>query len=161
MNLAKVISKFINAECSVCEANLFCFIPDENIITFTFQDDYESNFEWKKYLKNCFNFELTNENLFSMSILHELGHYHTINLFNPTEWEEQATEMVLEKVPEEERIQSYFKMPIEQAATAWAVKYYNENELKMRKWNHRFNCAIKHYEKKHPIHFSKSLLTKL
>lgn len=161
MSLVKIVSKFINAECAVCEANLFCFIPDENIITFTFEDDYESNLEWKKYLKDVFNFELTNENLFSMSILHELGHYHTIDLFSSSEWNEQATEMVLEKVPEAERFQAYFRMPVEQAATTWAVNYYLKNKMKMRKWNHRFNCAIRHYEKKHPIHFSKSLLTKL
>ena len=161
MNLAKVISKFINAECSVCEANLFCFIPDENIITFTLKDDYDNNSEWKKYLKDVFNFELTNENLFSMSILHEFGHFHTVNLFDPVDWEEKATESIIEKVPEEERVQSYFRMPIEQSATAWAINYYKEHSAEMRKWNYRFNCAIKHYEKNHYVHFSESLLTKL
>lgn len=65
----------------------------------------------------------------------------------------------LEDVPEEEYLQAYFRLPIEYAASKWAVEAYNLNEKIMRNWNYRFYCALRHYEKKHKV--KNSLLTKL
>jgi len=158
MKMEKWINKFIGGVCSVYEANMFCFMPDDEVITFTYDEPTEANSEWKKFLKESFNFDLTNENVFTMSILHELGHHYTVDLFTDEEWTEQATEKALENVADSEYCQAYFNLPIEKKATEYAVSAYKQNETAMRKWNHRFNCAIRHYEKTHKI--KSSLLTK-
>lgn len=162
MSLDKTISKFIGYDCLVCKANGFAYFPSDlyPLITYCLEEPVEANREWKKFLKENFNFDLTAENLFSMSILHELGHHYTINFFSSEEWETQATEKALEGIEDPiEYYRAYFKLPIEYAATTWAVDIYNLNKKNMRSWNHRFYCALRHYEKKHKI--KNSLLTKL
>lgn len=159
MGMEKIIKKFIDNDCQVCYANAFTYFPDVPLITYTCEEPIECNREWKEFLKKEFNFNLTKDNLFAMSILHELGHHYTIKLFSDEEWEEETTEKKLEDVPEEEYLQAYFRLPIEYAASKWAVEVYNLNEKIMRNWNYRFYCALRHYEKKHKV--KNSLLTKL
>lgn len=158
MKMGKWIQKFVGGACVACEANMFCYVPSNELITFTYDEPAEANREWKKFLKETFNFNLTNENVFTMSILHELGHHYTVGLFSDEEWTEQATEKCLENVPDDEYYQAYFNLPIEKIATAFAVSAYRHNKTAMRAWNHRFNCAIRHYEKTHKM--KSSLLTK-
>lgn len=153
LGIAKLIKKFIGNNCEVFYDNIFAYYPAENesdeaIITFSFTEDEESNREWKKFLAEYFGFRLTKENLFTMSVLHELGHHFTVHLFSDEQWEQEATESTLEGLEGAERDQSYFRLPIEKAATEWAVMVYRENEKIMRAWNHRFACAIRHQEKK-------------
>ena len=146
--IAKLIEKFIGGDCEVKYSNMFSYEPVDEIITFTFGEDEFSNREWKKFLAEKYNFTLTKENIFAMSILHELGHHYTVDLFSDEQWEEEATESSLLGLTGAERHQAYFNLPIERAATEWAVMVYRENSKAMLAWNHRFACAIKHCEKK-------------
>lgn len=160
MNMERLIEKFIGNDCNVELSDRFSYEPTDEVITFTFEENHDSNVEWKKFLKEKFNFTLTAENVFAMSILHELGHHYTVELFSEDVWETEATEKCLGDLTSSERQQAYFNMNIELAATDWAIRCYNCNSKEtMRAWNHRFNCAIRHYEKKH--HVENSLLTKL
>ena len=146
--IAKLIKKFIDNDCEVCYDDVFFYSPDDELICFTFGEDKESNREWKKFLAEEFNFTLTEENIFAMSVLHELGHHYTVHLFSDEQWEQEATESTLEGLEGAEKDQAYFRLPIEKAATEWAVMVYRENEKVMHAWNHRFNVAIRHQEKK-------------
>lgn len=146
--LAKIIKKFIDNDCDVCYDKVFFYSPDDELICFTFDEDEESNREWKKFLAEEFGFTLTKENLFTMSVLHELGHHYTVNFFSDEQWEDEANEKGLAGLVGAERDQAYFRLPIEKAATMWAVMFYNANPKYMQKWNHRFACMIKHYEKR-------------
>lgn len=159
MSMEHLIEKFIGNDCKVKQSNRFSYEPEDEVITFTFEENHDSNVEWKKFLKEKFNFTLTTENIFAMSILHELGHHYTVNLFSDEVWTSEATEECLGDLTGTEREWAYFNMSTELAATDWAVSVYNANSKKaMRAWNHRFNCAIRHYEKKH--HIKNSVLTK-
>lgn len=155
--IAKLVAKFIDNDCSVSYSDVFFYSPDDELICFTFNENEESNREWKKFLAEEFNFTLTKENLFTMSILHELGHHYTVSFFSDEQWEEEATEKPLFGLTGAERDQAYFRLPIEKAATEFAIKCYTKNKEIMRAWNHRFNCAIRHYEKRE----KKSLLTNI
>lgn len=146
--MAKLIKKFIGNDCDVKYSNMFSYEPTDEIITFTFGEDEFSNREWKRFLAENYGFVLTKENIFALSILHELGHHYTVDLFSDEQWEEEATESSLLGLTGSARHQAYFNLPIEKAATEWAVMVYRENPKAMRAWNHRFACAIKHYEKK-------------
>lgn len=160
--IAKLISKFICGTCQVYPADLFAYSPNEPLITFCLDEATEDNRIWKEYLQETFNFKLTAENVFLMSVLHELGHHATFPNFTIEEWKEQASEKCLEDQKfetEKEYFAAYYNLPIEIAATTWAIKMYNEHRPYMRAWCQRFNCAIRHYEKKHKI--KNSLLTRL
>ena len=154
--LTKVVEKFIGHDCTVRMYDYFCYEPDTKEICITLFENNDANREWAKYLKDTFNFTLTRENLFAMSILHELGHHYTVDLFDDDEWTEQATEVRLQGLTGSERYQAYYNQPIEKAATTWTVEVFNENKKVMRAWNHRLNCAVRHFEKLHSV---KSSLT--
>lgn len=149
-HLAKLTRDFVNKECTIQYGNCFAYHPQEKTITFSLgADDAEDCHEWKEFLAKKFNFSLTKENIFTLSILHELGHHFTIELFSDDEWNFQATEEYLRNINDyHERSQAYFNMPIELLATQFAIDIYRNHPRKMRAWNHRFTCAIRHLEKK-------------
>ena len=147
MRMEKLIEKFIGYDCKVSLGKEFAYFPAKKVITFTYNEPIKANTEWKKFLKETFNFNLTNENLFSMSVLHELGHHYTEKLFSNEEWIEQTSGKYFENLDGSELYQTYYNMPIEKIATEWAVMVYNANLLNMRVWNHRFNCALRHWQK--------------
>lgn len=149
--LTKTVEKFIDHDCTVKMLKQFCYQPEDKVIGISLTEDNSSNGEWAKYLKATFDFTLTKENLFAMSILHELGHHYTVDYFEDDEWIEQATEEALGDLTGSERQQAYFNLPIEKVATEFAVKVYNANKRDMRKWCHRLNCAVKHYENLHHV----------
>lgn len=147
-HLASLVFKFINKECYVNYGNCFAYDPTCETIIFNLDEDIIANQQWKIFLKYKFNFTLTKENIFTLSILHELGHHYTENLFSDEEWECQASESTLTETDELKIQQEYFNLPIELAATEWAVNTYRASLDDMRIWNHRFTCAIKHLQKK-------------
>ena len=159
--IAELVFKFIGGACTVAPANMFVYDPTAEMITFCMDEDPTVNKTWKKFLKENYNFTLTAENAFLISILHELGHHFTIDLFTEEEWTEQATEEVLKGIDcesEEYRL-AYFNLPIERAATAWAITMYNKYPKTMRAWGRRFTCALRHYNKRHKV--KTTFLTKL
>jgi hypothetical protein len=143
MSLKSLVEKFINYDCEVEIGSNFLFYPD-GVIVFTLGEDKEDSILWKQFLKEHFNFTLTKENLFTMSILHELGHYYTIEYFTAEEWNEPE----LETEDNTALQMAHFQKPHELIATEWAIAYYNANPKLMRAWNHRFTCALRHYGKK-------------
>ena len=149
--LTKVVEKFIGHDCTVRMYDYFCYEPDTKEICITLFENNDANREWAKYLKDTFNFTLTKENLFALSVLHELGHHYTVDYFNEDEWEEQASEKLLRGLTGSARYQAYYNQPIEKVATEFAVNVYNENAENMRAWCHRLNCAIRHYENLHHV----------
>jgi hypothetical protein len=150
-SLTKIVEKFIDHDCTVKILKQFCYQPEDKIIGISLTEDNFTNGEWAKYLKATFDFTLTKENLFAMSILHELGHHYTVDYFEDDEWIKQATEEELEDLTGSERQQAYFNLPIEKVATEFAVKVYNANKQDMRAWCHRLNCAVRHYENLHHV----------
>lgn len=109
------------------------------------------NQTWAYRLMTDYGFKLTNENIFIMSILHEIGHAITVGNFTTEEWniEYALKEKIGEDMTEEnwfEMNQKYFLMPTEKAATDWAIETYRTNPI-IKRWQRRFNCAVRHYEK--------------
>ena len=155
MRLIELVKKFIDYDCDVKLDDEFMIYPD-GVISITISEDKEDNLVWKKFLKERFDFTLTNENLFTMSVLHELGHFYTIEYFTDEEWNATPEEQFTSNI---ERQYAHYEKPNEVMATEWAIAYYNANLACMRKWNHRFCCALRHLEKKNPV--SNSLLEKI
>ena len=147
--------------CAATRGDEFMMSVDngEFLISWTDGEIAGLNKTWKYRLKEDYDFDLTAENVFIMSILHELGHCATVNNFTEEEWEfeyhlkNHIGDKVLAAAEKDdydewfEQNQKYFLMPTEKAATDWAIEQYRANPVEIRKWQHRFNCAIKHYNK--------------
>ena len=150
--LSALAEKFINGECKVIYGPMYAFWFGEDVITWSDCESLALNAAWGTWLKENFDFDLTNDNVFAMSILHELGHYYTWDSFTEEEWDNdrQHEECINKAMTTEnffEKQHEYFDMPTEKAATTWAIETYKANASIMRRWNRRFACAIRHYEK--------------
>ena len=151
--LSALAQEFIGNECPVCYGPMWAFWFGDEGITWGGDESACLNIAWKIYLKKEFDFDLTNENVFAMSLLHELGHYYTWDQFDEDEWNaDRAHEDKINKTMTVDNFfdkqAEYFNMPTERAATAWAIDTYRASgEVVMRHWNRRFNCAIRHFEK--------------
>lgn len=150
--ISKLISEFTG--CAVWRGDDFMFVLGGGVpgIQWTDGEDAVLNKIWAYRLMEDYGFKLTNQNVFIMSILHEVGHAMTVDKFSTKHWNDEFAKK--EKISEEmtkenffEKNQEYFLMPTEKAATDWAVDYYNNNKDEIRVWQHRLNCAVKHYEK--------------
>ncbi len=150
--LSALAQEFIGNECPVAYGPMWAFWFGDDVITWGGDESRILNEAWKRYLKAEFDFDLTNENVFTLSLLHELGHYYTWDQFDEDEWDaDRAHEEVINKTMTVENFFDnqfeYFNMPTERAATEWAISCYNANKVAIRHWNRRFMCAIRHFEK--------------
>lgn len=107
----------------------FCFDAETNRVKLprVYESDFiEDNFV--DYLKK--NGLKTNVHWLAMTILHEVGHAHTINLFN--ERELKATQKAKIAISENENYKTqleenldYWALPVEDLANKWAITYAN------------------------------------
>jgi len=150
--LSKLISKFIEGDCEVQYELDGFYYYDEGIIGYTLAPQSKEDAIWEQYLKDKYNFIVNKTNLFTMSILHELGHHYTLEYLPKEEQERDIVSELLakrdRKYTEDELQIAYFDTIRESMATEWAIAYYKAFPSKMRKWNQRFNCSIRHYQKK-------------
>lgn len=101
----------------------------------------ECNLDWKEFLAERYNFDLTEENWFVMSILHELGHHYTIEYFSDYEWNKMCT--VLKSDDRREVNFDHFNKLNERVATEWAINFYNMNPKEMKYFCSRINAELK------------------
>ena len=128
-------------------------------IQYTVDEEPGENDDWAKWLFENYKFNLTAENEFILSLLHELGHHYTLCYFEmnvaekTTEIEEKMIDDLLDQFNDDweqmrKKVNEYhFNLPHEKLATEWAIASYNANIKYMRKWSSRFNSALKHYRK--------------
>lgn len=161
MGLTNLVEKFIDKKCKVCFSGEFEYNPNTATIGITLvEKPYINNKLWKKYLKENFDFNLTEKNVFTMSVLHELGHHLTVNNFSNEQWEKDAQQKGIEHLNGDDWTMAYFNLSTERSATETAVKIYNSFDKKtIDNWNNLFINEIKHYEKTKKI--KSTLLTKL
>ena len=152
--ISALIEQFAGNEIHAAYGVNYAYWFGMDLISWADKEDQDTNVHWKKWLKDNLDFELTNDNIFTMSILHELGHHYTQNMFSEEQWESEsaAKDNISDEINDdnyEDQQMKYFDMPTERAATEWAVQIYNANKVAMKHWNKRFMCAIKHFEKKY------------
>ena len=109
----------------------FQYDPTDNTVYFTIIYSERSDRLFKQYIENKFDFTIPN--LFTISLLHEVGHSFTLFDFSEKEMkrmkkEKKAIEKALEKNDTDEKYSEYFDLPVEKVATAWAINYYRMNK---------------------------------
>jgi len=156
--ISKLIAEFTGCAATYGDEYMMSFTENGPMITWTDGEVAGLNKTWKHRLMEDYGLVLTKSNVFILSILHELGHAVTVGNFTEEEWEtefhlkEEIGDEVMAAAEDNDynewfyQNQRYFLMPTEKAATDWAVEQYKTNPF-IRAWEHRFNCAIRHYEK--------------
>ena len=114
----------------------FYYDPEDELVYFSVLFTDRSDRLWKEYIKKTFSFEV--DNIFMLSLLHEVGHHYTLNTFSRMRIKtaHQAKELINEELgkldpsdPAYDVVYSnYFDLSIEKVATAWAIDYYKANK---------------------------------
>ena len=132
--LIEIVSDMIDNDCKVIAGEKgFWYDQKENQITLGLNESYMDNLDWKLFLKNEYNFQLTRENWFTLSVLHELGHHYTIEYFTTEEWNESQHDY--------EDVNDHFNELVEKVATEWAIEYYNMVDIDF--WNKKITNALR------------------
>lgn len=110
------------------EGEDFCYYPEEHMIQWGFfgnpkTDAHFMQFMYEYGLRHPFAV-----NVFTMSLLHEIGHYITLHYFN----EEVRASNIAEKNDHihDDTIETnywYWELPTEFAANMWAIEWVNEH----------------------------------
>lgn len=115
----------------VCEfGDELQFIPDDNIIII--EKEYDASID-EYFLSHLRGLGLKKEvNAIILSILHELGHYATVDTFTEFEWKidslrKETLCFANEDDSPAEIMRKYYETPTEKAAQMWAVKTVNEH----------------------------------
>lgn len=109
--------------------NDFCWWSKDNIITVSFMFAEMSENAFHNY---CVSLGLDSDlySSFGVSLLHELGHVKTYYTFNYKQRAEDAkSKDILESAEMDtyKRYMDYYKLPIETAATKWAIDFINSH----------------------------------
>lgn len=109
----------------------FFFDPEEDRVYFSIVLAERADRLYKQYIKQTFHIDINN--IFMISLLHEVGHFYTLFTFSDDRIKaDHAMKNLIEEAlsmdDSDETYSLYFNLPIEKAATEWAVKYYTANQ---------------------------------
>ena len=129
--------------------NTFCMHLSKNTMDFTVQKVYEDEL-LLEHIRNKFKINIE-PFYFVFCLLHEVGHTMTAERFSEDEWNEYSylSKYLLPLIPDTvERHSIYFNLPIEDAATTWAINYIIDNIDEC--WNFQCKCGkiLEHAKKK-------------
>lgn len=140
--LNKAVTALVNEY--VCEdikckfSTIFC-IDDDKLYYSLFQDEHTDAI-WRKWLALEYG-DRYNEDFstFVLTFLHEVGHYFTIEDFDDDYENDQKAKASLaidyDNDTEQEIVEknfTYWELPVEKAATDWAIDFYNEHFKEMK-----------------------------
>lgn len=111
------------------------FYRDDNFITLG--RTYDVNFD-KLFRTTLFMMGLKNaDNMVAITILHELGHSQTKDLFTDDEYMDYIDDVdeISEIEDDNKRLGLYWGLEVEYKANEWLVKFANENPAKVEELN--------------------------
>lgn len=127
-------------------SNDFSYDPEDRRVYFSILVSERADRLFKKYVSTHFGFGTPS--IFMLSLLHEVGHSYTLDLFSKTRI--AKAHLAKEKIKEElkknnsdEIYSQYFDLDIEKVATVWAVNYYRDNRTRCDAFYSRFEKALK------------------
>lgn len=130
----------------------FSYDPESEIVYFSILVTARSDRLFKKYILDHFNFQVPN--IFTISLLHEVGHYFTLSNFSEMELEtahlakKTIQEMLKMDSSNDEIYTLYFDLNIEKIATAWAIDYYKNHTKRCERFYSKFLKELQdQYEK--------------
>lgn len=130
----------------------FAYWTESELIQYTIFLHQDSDVYFSDFIKKEFDFSVTD--IFLVSLLHEVGHYYTIDDFEEDELlEDEYAKAGLTRNPlitEKERNFRYFNLPVEYAATEWAIDFLRDNPSIYHQWGIMLE-HFRHFYKKNNI----------
>lgn len=122
-----------------CKFNTIFCISDDKLYFSLFDDEYTNNL-WREWLKREYKKDYNkNFSTFVLSFLHEIGHYYTIEDFDDDYdtivAQKQGLAIDYDTDSDQEIVEknfTYWELPIEKAATDWAIDFYNKHFEEMQ-----------------------------
>ena len=139
-----IINDFVSQfDCTSRMGTDFSYIYDKNIIEWSFLVSETADSTFTQFLET--NFPDINCNIFLWSLLHEIGHHETCDIWEVDEQEEFDCEkdllemMYNRQEPLDEELKrelclQYYEVPDEVEATYWAANYLRDNENQLREF---------------------------
>ncbi len=134
-----LINSFVSRfDCDAEFSDEFFYRFADATVGYTLTVDSDSDILWAQYVKDTFKYTITD--LVVFSLLHELGHHCTKDKFTPKEYcaERQKVETIEKSLKYSTTAESdkrfylkYFDLPMEKAATKWAVTYARKNKTQL------------------------------
>lgn len=151
----EIVNDFVaEFDCDAEFGSEFLYWHDDATIQYSLIIGDKTDVIWTEYVKSTFDYSI--DNIFVFSLLHEVGHHYTMDLFTN---EELIAERRKIKRIEKRLNQSnsdlmdegyyllYFDLPMEKIATEWAVNYAKENQKALNEfWNKLQNALFNFYE---------------
>lgn len=125
--------------CSFCLEDSFGFYFDENLICWSFMAVDQADRTFRQFFKETLH--APDYSTFVYSILHEYGHYITMEWLDNDDETAYRDDLKRIKrsndfVSEDDRDMAYYNLPMEWAASEWAVEYMREHpdECDLLEW---------------------------
>lgn len=149
----ELVNAFVNRfDCDAEFGEEFCYWHDDATIFYNLIIGTLSDMTWTEYVKEVFNYTI--ENIFVFSLLHEIGHHFTMDNFTRKDYnaEHKKIAKIEASLKDSEDddfdkilYKEYFDLPMEKAATAWAVKYARKNKTQLFYFWKKLEKALKEF----------------
>lgn len=132
-----------------CKFNTnFCVLDD--VVYYSLMQDEMTDRIWALWLAQTYGDRYqANFSTFVLSFLHEIGHFYTIDDFDDEEEEiEQKKSLLIVNYDTDTDAEiaqknfDYWELPVEKAATDWAINFYNNHIPEMRNFYTKMMNAI-------------------
>lgn len=132
----------------VCSSD-FYYDDESNEIGWSFLSNERQDRTFCDFFENTLHCPICNT--FIYSIFHEFGHKMTYNSFSGVDWmvyRLQVDDIECISEDKEEREYIYYNLPIERAASEWAVNFITEHLEEIKDWfdNYFVDAANKIFE---------------
>lgn len=139
--ISVLVKKFVKqfGEIRIARDDSFAYFYSEDKITYTtdFTKDAPQVESLKGYLFQTFHLEFQDEKeFFIFSLLHEIGHYLTMDTLTE---KELLTEILLREAIKLQKDEgkadtAYYNLPSEKLANEWANEYFTENYIELMEY---------------------------
>lgn len=152
--VTNLVHEYITDEIYKCKfTTIFCMGSVDDTLYFSlFQDELVDNL-WYQWLKATYGDRFRDSfSLYVLTFLHEIGHFYTLDDFDD-EYEEYTrakNSLVVnyEYDTDAEIIEknfTYWDLPIEKAATDWAIDFYNDHEKELKMFYMKLMTVISNF----------------
>lgn len=119
------------------------FDMNNNTITWA---EYKATATNKRFFENALSLtDEINASPFTLIVLHEIGHYFTLDDFDDEYFNEMtAYEMILSETATRKECELFhFQLPYEEAATKWAIDFIKENQDIIKELEKKIKTILK------------------
>lgn len=152
--LEKIVSRKLHklgiSRARIDEGCGFAYDTGDESVYFTVFDD-PMDIAYAMIIREDFGLDISHID-FAFSLLHEVGHHHTIYDFSRAEMTgeaiQRATITLTDGISIYERQRRYMELPSEQAANEWAVNYARTHKEEVEKLQALLAQRLRHHNRK-------------